>query len=180
MNCLTLKSNPPPRTRYTRSQNVHGALTPARDHLTIAGSLKRPDRLLPTAAVLSVPAYPSAVFVVPSTSWVKLASSALPGNSRNPSPDRVGRPLPPRTPTAGRRRRSRAQAVLAQGTNRGAAVYSSPGPGLLGGGSTTSSAPNPAIGPSIRKISIVRSGSTCAWLRNASTVRPVSASIISV
>ena len=41
-----------------------------------------------------------------------------------------------------------------------------PSPGLLGSGSTSSSAPNPASGPSIRKISIVRSGSTWAWLRD--------------
>jgi hypothetical protein len=52
--------------------------------------------------------------------------------------------------------------------------------GVRGGGSTSSSAPNPASGPSIRNISIVRSGSTCAWLRNASTLRPVSSSIMSL
>ena len=39
-------------------------------------------------------------------------------------------------------------------------------------GSTSSSAPKPGTGPSIRNISIVRSGSMWAWLRNASTLTP--------
>ena len=46
--------------------------------------------------------------------------------------------------------------------------------------STSSNAPKPGTGPSIRNISIVRSGSICAWLRKASTLRPVSCSIIAV
>ena len=47
-------------------------------------------------------------------------------------------------------------------------------------GSTSSRAPKPDTGASNRNISTVRSGSTCAWLRNASTLRPVSSSIISL
>jgi hypothetical protein len=47
-------------------------------------------------------------------------------------------------------------------------------------GSMISTAPNPSIGLWMKKISIVMSGSTWAWLRNASTLRPVSASIVSV
>ena len=46
--------------------------------------------------------------------------------------------------------------------------------------SASSSAPKPVSGPSMRNISIVRSGSTWTWLRNASTLRPVSSSIILV
>ena len=44
--------------------------------------------------------------------------------------------------------------------------------------SASSSAPKPASGPSMRNIWMVRSGSTWTWLRNASTLRPVSSSII--
>src|SRR5947208_12972087 len=40
-------------------------------------------------------------------------------------------------------------------------------------------APKPSSGPSTKKISIVISGSTWAWLRNARTLRPVSSSIVS-
>ena len=47
-------------------------------------------------------------------------------------------------------------------------------------GSTTSTAPKPSSGASMKKISIVMSGSTCAWDRNASTLRSVSRSIVSV
>ena len=50
----------------------------------------------------------------------------------------------------------------------------------LRAGSTSSSAPNPASGPSVRNISIVRSGSMWAWLRKASTLRPVSSSTIAL
>ena len=45
-------------------------------------------------------------------------------------------------------------------------------------GSVTSTAPKPASGPSTKKISIVMSGSTWAWLRNARTLRPVSSSTV--
>src|SRR5438128_2319569 len=45
--------------------------------------------------------------------------------------------------------------------------------------SVSSSAPKPSSGPSTKKISIVISGSTWAWLRNARTLRPVSSSIVS-
>jgi hypothetical protein len=45
-------------------------------------------------------------------------------------------------------------------------------------GSTISTAPKPSSGPSTKKISIVMSGSTWAWLRNASTLRPVRSSIV--
>jgi hypothetical protein len=44
-------------------------------------------------------------------------------------------------------------------------------------GSVTSTAPKPSSGRSMKKISIVISGSTWAWLRNARTSRPVSSSI---
>ena len=47
-------------------------------------------------------------------------------------------------------------------------------------GSTTSTAPKPSSGASTKKISIVMSGSTCACDRNASTLRSVSRSIVSV
>ena len=40
--------------------------------------------------------------------------------------------------------------------------------------------PNPASGPSMKKISMVMSGSTWACERNATTLRPVSSSIVSV
>ena len=43
-----------------------------------------------------------------------------------------------------------------------------------------STAPNPSSGQSTKKISSVRSGSTWACERNASTLRPVSSSIVSV
>lgn len=45
--------------------------------------------------------------------------------------------------------------------------------------STTSTAPNPRSGPSTKNISTVISGSTCAWERNATTLRPVRRSIMS-
>jgi hypothetical protein len=51
-------------------------------------------------------------------------------------------------------------------------------PGSSDGGSTSSNAPNPGTGPSMRNISTVRSGSTWAWLRNARTFLPVSCSIM--
>jgi hypothetical protein len=44
-------------------------------------------------------------------------------------------------------------------------------------GSVTSTAPKPSSGRSTKKISIVMSGSTWAWLRKARTLRPVSSSI---
>ena len=47
-------------------------------------------------------------------------------------------------------------------------------------GSVTSTAPNPGSGPSMKNISTVMSGSTCAWERNATTLRPVSSSIVSL
>ena len=47
-------------------------------------------------------------------------------------------------------------------------------------GSTISTAPKPSSGASTKKISIVMSGSTWAWDRNATTLRPVSCSIVSV
>jgi SAM-dependent methyltransferase len=64
---------------------------------------------------------------------------------------------------------------------RGALAHSSAGASGSGaGGCTISRAPNPGSDPSIKNISTVRSGSTWAWLRKASTLRPVSVSIISV
>lgn len=47
-------------------------------------------------------------------------------------------------------------------------------------GCSISTAPTPSSGPSMMNMSIVISGSTCAWLRNASTWRPVSCSIACV
>jgi hypothetical protein len=41
-----------------------------------------------------------------------------------------------------------------------------------------STAPKPSSAPSTKKISIVMSGSTCTWLRNARTSRRVSSSIV--
>ena len=49
---------------------------------------------------------------------------------------------------------------------------------LLHSGSVISTAPKPSSGPSTKKISIVMSGSTWAWLRKASTLRPVRSSIV--
>jgi len=46
-------------------------------------------------------------------------------------------------------------------------------------GSVTSTAPNPGSGPSTKKISMVMSGSTWAWERKATTLRPVSSRIVS-
>ena len=47
-------------------------------------------------------------------------------------------------------------------------------------GFTISTAPKPSSGASTKKISIVMSGSTWAWLRKASTLRPVSRSMASL
>jgi hypothetical protein len=48
------------------------------------------------------------------------------------------------------------------------------------GMSSTSAAPNPSRGRSMKNTSIVMSGSTWAWERNASTLRRVSSSIMSL
>jgi hypothetical protein len=47
-------------------------------------------------------------------------------------------------------------------------------------GSMTSTAPKPGSGPSTKNISTVMSGSTCAWERKATTLRPVSLSMVSL
>lgn len=47
-------------------------------------------------------------------------------------------------------------------------------------GCMIATAPTPSSGSSMINMSIVMSGSTCAWLRNASTLRPVSCSIACV
>ena len=83
-------------------------------------------------------------------------------------------------PSAGAPPRQMGRSSSSRVSTRGESIPSIASYGSGGEGSTSSSAPNPDTGPSIRNISTVRSGSTCAWLRNASTLRPVSSSIISL
>jgi hypothetical protein len=80
---------------------------------------------------------------------------------------------PPRPGAPGRRRRARRPDRPAQEPFLKQRVMRS---GYSG--SVISTAPKPASGPSTKKISIVMSGSTWAWLRNARTLRPVSPSIV--